>query len=141
MNEFFDKTKQELRAKKEFVYEQWRRVLCLAVVDTDISDNENQPKDITSEQIRAVFNSGYKMAMLQTRESLKAELYESTNIDENRVIERLLTEVEDRLATSKCIVSFSKEEDKELLSQSFRREAEFSSFLSESLSTWDVMAM
>ena len=141
MNEFIDKTKQELRAKKEFVYEQWRRVLCLAVVDTDISDNENQPKDITSEQIRAVFNSGYKMAMLQTRESLKAELYESTNIDEKRVIERLLTEVEDRLATSKCIVSFSKEEDKELLSQSFRREAEFSRFLSESLSTWDVMAM
>jgi vacuolar-type H+-ATPase subunit E/Vma4 len=141
MNEFFDKTKQELRAKKEFVYEQWRRVLCLVVVDTDISDNENQPKDITSEQIRAVFNSGYKMAMLQTRESLKAELYESTNMDEKRVIERLLTEVEDRLATSKCIVSFSKEEDKELLSQSFRREAEFSRYLSESLSTWDVMAM
>jgi vacuolar-type H+-ATPase subunit E/Vma4 len=141
MNEFFDKTKQELRAKKEFVYEQWRRVLCLVVVDTDISDNENQPKDITSEQIRAVFNNGYKMAMLQTRESLKAELYESTNMDEKRVIERLLTEVEDRLATSKCIVSFSKEEDKELLSQSFRREAEFSRYLSESLSTWDVMAM
>ena len=141
MNEFFDKTKQEIRAKKEFVFQQWRRVLCLAVVDTDISDNENQPKNITSEQIRAVFNSGYKMAMLQTRESLKAELYESTNIDEKRVIERLLTEVEDRLATSKCIVSYSKEEDKEMLSQSFRREAEFSRYLSESLSTWDVMAM
>ena len=141
MNEFFDKTKQELRAKKEFVYEQWRRVLCLAVVDTDISDNENQPKDITSEQIRAVFNNGYKMAMLQTRESLKAELYESTNMDEKRIVERLLTEVEDRLATSKCFVSYSKEEDKELLSQSFRREAEFSRYLSESLSTWDVMAM
>jgi vacuolar-type H+-ATPase subunit E/Vma4 len=116
-------------------------VLCLAVVDTDISDNENQPKDITSEQIRAVFNNGYKMAMLQTRESLKAELYESTNMDEKRVIERLLTEVEDRLATSKCIVSFSKEEDKELLSQSFRRDAEFSRYLSESLSTWDALAM
>jgi hypothetical protein len=141
MNEFFDKTKQELRAKKEFVYEQWRRVLCLAVVDTDISDNENQPKDITSEQIRAVFNNGYKMAMLQTRESLKAELYESINMDEKRIVERLLTEVEDRFATSKCFVSYSKEEDKELLSQSFRREAEFSRYLSESLSTWDVMAM
>ena len=141
MNEFFDKTKQEIRAKKEFVFQQWRRALCLAVVDTDISDNENQPKDITSEQIRAVFNNGYKMAMLQTRESLKAELYESINMDEKRIVERLLTEVEDRLATSKCFVSYSKEEDKELLSQSFRREAEFSRFLSESLSTWDVMAM
>jgi hypothetical protein len=71
MNEFFDKTKQEIRAKKEFVFQQWRRVLCLAVVDTDISDNENQPKDITSEQIRAVFNNGYKMAMLQTKYYLK----------------------------------------------------------------------
>jgi hypothetical protein len=141
MNEFFDKTKQEIRAKKEFVFQQWRRALCLAVVDTDISDNENQPKDITSEQIRTVFNNGYKMAMLQTRESLKAELYESINMDEKRIVERLLTEVEDRLATSKCFVSYSKEEDKELLSQSFRREAEFSRFLSESLSTWDVMAM
>ena len=71
MNEFFDKTKQEIRAKKEFVFQQWRRALCLAVVDTDISDNENQPKDITSEQIRAVFNNGYKMAMLQTKYYLK----------------------------------------------------------------------
>ncbi len=97
MNEFFDKTKQEIRAKKEFVFQQWRRVLCQAVVDTDISDNENQPKNITSEQIRAVFNSGYKMAMLQTRETLKAELYESINIDEKRIVERLLSEVEDRL--------------------------------------------
>ncbi len=97
MNEFFDKTKQEIRAKKEFVFQQWRRVLCQALVDTDISDNENQPNDITSEQIRAVFNSGYKMAMLQTRESLKAELYESINIDEKRIVERLLSEVEDRL--------------------------------------------
>jgi hypothetical protein len=141
MNEFFDKTKQEIRAKKEFVFQQWRRVLCQALVDTDISDNENQPNDITSEQIRAVFNSGYKMAMLQTRESLKAELYESINIDEKRIVERLLTEVEDRLATSKCFVSYSKEEDKEILSQSFRRDAEFSRYLSESLSTWDVMAM
>lgn len=141
MNEFFDKTKQEIRAKKEFVFQQWRRVLCQAVVDTDISDNENQPKNITSEQIRAVFNNGYKMAMLQTRESLKAELYESINIDEKRIVERLLSEVEDRLATSKCFVSYSKEEDKEILSQSFRREAEFSRYLSESLSTWDVLAM
>ncbi len=141
MNEFFDKTKQELRAKKEVVYEQWRRVLCQAVVDTDVSDNENQPKNITSEQIRAVFNNGYKMAMLQTRESLKAELYESTNMDEKRIVERLLTEVEDRLATSKCFVSYSKEEDKEILSQSFRRDAEFSRYMSESLSTWDVLAM
>ncbi len=141
MNEFFDKTKQEIRAKKEFVFQQWRRVLCQALVDTDISDNENQPNDITSEQIRAVFNSGYKMAMLQTRESLKAELYESINIDEKRIVERLLTEVEDRLATSKCFVSYSKEEDKEILSQSFRRDAEFSRYLSESLSTWDALAM
>ncbi len=141
MNEFFDKTKQEIRAKKEFVFQQWRRALCLAVVDTDISDNENQPKNITSEQIRAVFNNGYKMAMLQTRESLKAELYESINIDEKRIVERLLTEVEDRLATSKCFVSYSKEEDKEILSQSFRRDAEFSRYLSESLSTWDALAM
>ena len=141
MNEFFDKTKQEIRAKKEFVFQQWRRALCLAVVDTDISDNENQPKDITSEQIRAVFNNGYKMAMLQTRESLKAELYESINMDEKRIVERLLTEVEDRLATSKCFVSYSKEEDKEILSQSFRRDAEFSRYLSESLSTWDALAM
>ncbi len=141
MNEFFDKTKQEIRAKKEFVFQQWRRVLCQAVVDTDVSDNENQPKNITSEQIRAVFNNGYKMAMLQTRESLKAELYESINIDEKRIVERLLSEVEDRLATSKCFVSYSKEEDKEILSQSFRRDAEFSRYMSESLSTWDVLAM
>ncbi len=141
MDNLFDLKKQEIRIQKEIVFQNWRKELCLAVVDADISDNQNQPTNITSEQIRAVFNSGYKMAMLQTRETLKAELYESTNMDEKRVVERLLTEVEDRIATSKCFISFSKENDKELLSQSFKRDADFSRYMSESLSTWKSVKM
>ncbi len=69
MDNLFDLKKQEIRIQKEIVFQNWRKELCLAVVDADISDNQNQPTNITSEQIRAVFNSGYKMAMLQTRES------------------------------------------------------------------------
>ncbi len=62
-------------------------------------------------------------------------------MDEKRVVERLLTEVEDRIATSKCFISFSKENDKELLSQSFKRDADFSRYMSESLSTWKSVKM
>jgi hypothetical protein len=141
MNEFFDKTKQELRAKKEFVYQQWRKELCFPVVNTDISDNENQPVNITSEQIRAVFDYGYKMAMLQTKDSLLGELYESTNLREKQVIEQLLGEVEDRLETSKCIVTFSKETDKALLNYAQKRETEFARYLGQLLSTWDGLDM
>ena len=129
------------RARKEYVYEQWRKELCFPIVNTDISDNENQPINITSEQIRAVFDYGYKMAMLQTKDSLLGELYELTNLGEKRVIEQLLTEVEDRLETSKCLISFSKETDKALLNYAQKRETEFSRYLGQLLSSWNNVDM
>ena len=141
MKKFISNNEPELRAKKEFVYEQWRKELCFPVVNTDISDNENQPVNITSEQIRAVFDYGYKMAMLQTKDSLLGELYESTNLREKQVIEQLLAEVEDRLETSKCIVTFSKETDKALLNYAQKRETEFSRYLGQLLCTWNSVDM
>ena len=55
-----------LRKSKEFVYEQWRKLLCISVVGEDVSNNQFTPKDVTSEKVRTVFDNGYKLAMLQT---------------------------------------------------------------------------
>ena len=49
---------------KEFVYDQWRKILTIFVIGDDISRNEFKLKDVTSEKIRTVFNNGYKLAML-----------------------------------------------------------------------------
>ena len=73
-----DKYEQDrLRRGKEFVYKQWRKLLCIFVVGDDINTNQFTPQEVTSEKIRTIFDNGYKLAMLQTRASLKKELSDS----------------------------------------------------------------
>ena len=69
--------RDHLRRGKEFVYEQWRKLLCIFVVGDDINTNQFTPEEVTSEKIRTIFDNGYKLAMLQTRVSLKKELFSS----------------------------------------------------------------
>ncbi len=40
-----------LRRGKEFVYEQWRKLLCIFIVGYDINTNRFTPKQVSSEQI------------------------------------------------------------------------------------------
>jgi hypothetical protein len=51
-----------LRRSKEFVYDQWRKLFCIFVIGDDISNNQFTPQEVTSEKIRTVFDSGYKLA-------------------------------------------------------------------------------
>jgi hypothetical protein len=98
-----DKYEQDrLRRGKEFVYEQWRKLLCIFVVGDDINTNQFTPQEVTSEKIRTIFDNGYKLAMLQTRNSLKKELSDSQDTSQIEVIERLIKQIDDRLETQKC---------------------------------------
>ena len=95
-----------LRRSKEFVYEQWRKLLCIFVIGDDISTNQFTPQGVTSEKIRTVFNNGYKLGLLQTRISLKQELWKSRDASQLEMIERLIDLIDDRLETQKCLVTY-----------------------------------
>lgn len=132
-----DKYEQDrLRRGKEFVYEQWRKLLCIFVVGDDINTNQFTPQEVTSEKIRTIFDNGYKLAMLQTRASLKKELFSSQEPSQTKMIERLINQIEDRLETHKCLVSYSGSPDKSLYLDAVKRYEEFSRYAKEDVTKW-----
>lgn len=132
-----DKYEQDiLRRGKEFVYEQWRRLLCIFVVGNDINTNQFTPKEVTSEKIRTIFDNGYKLAMLQTKASLKKELFSSQEPSQIDMIDRLINQIEDRLETHKCLVSYSGSHDKSLYEDAMKRNEDFLRYAKEDVSKW-----
>ncbi len=132
-----DKYEQDLlRRGKEFVYEQWRKLLCIFVVGDDINTNQFTPQEVTSEKIRTVFDSGYKLAMLQTQIALKKELFGSQDSSQKDMIERLIIQIDDRLETQKCLVSYSCCHDRLLYDDALKREEEFLRYAKEDVTKW-----
>ncbi len=132
-----DKYEQDLlRRGKEFVYEQWRMLLCIFVVGNDINTNQFTPQEVTSEKIRTIFDNGYKLAMLQTKASLKKELFSSQEPSQIDMIDRLINQIEDRLETHKCLVSYSGSHDKSLYEDAMKRNEDFLRYATEDVSKW-----
>lgn len=128
--------RDQLRRGKEFVYEQWRKLLCIFVVGDDINTNQFTPQEVTSEKIRTIFDNGYKLAMLQTRASLKKELSECQDTSQMEMIERLINQIEDRLETHKCLVTYSRSHDKLLYDDAVKRDEEFLRYAKEDVTKW-----
>jgi uncharacterized protein YneF (UPF0154 family) len=120
---------------KEFVYSQWRKLLCIFVVNRDINHSIDEDNPITNEQLRTVFNNGYKMAMLQTSESIHKAI-KSNPRDARLVLQELAVEIDDRITVSNCYES--NREQREKIKE---REREFSEYESRSLSTWTDLKM
>lgn len=128
---------------KEFVYSQWRKLLCIFVVDRDVNRADDNDNYITNEQLRTVFDSGYKMAMLQTRESLQnlvtryEEDFYAGKAEDREFILALkdkICEIEDRIIVSNCYEHYS--HSNEITEQIKKRESAFSEYQNRSLSTW-----
>lgn len=130
-----------LRRGKEFVYEQWRKLLCIFIVGDDINTNRFTPKEVSSEQIRAVFDNGYKLAMFQMKCTLKAHSYECQDSRKEAMIERLIQQIEDRLETQKCLVTYSRDSDASLYTDAVKRDLEFSRYANEDLTKWGEKQM
>lgn len=114
----------ESRRKKEFVYDQLRKRLCYHVVNGDISNSYCPPLEtLTTEQVRTVFNIGYKLALFQTINSLK-KITESES-SELKQKEKIIKEIEDRLTTSDCLVMFEGSNDPQMLEQAIKRAKDF----------------
>lgn len=137
-----DKYEQDrLRRGKEFVYEQWRKLLCIFVVGDDINTNQFTLQEVASEKIRTIFDNGYKLGMLQTRVSLKKELAECQDTSQLEMIERLIKQIDDRLETQKCFVTYSGSPDKSLYLDAVKRDEEFLRYAKEDVTKWTEKQM
>ena len=111
------------RKDKEFVFEQWRKFLTINVAKTDINLSEHQPIAVTAEQLRTVFNNGYKLAMLQT---LRSDL----------VSDLAKAQINDRLITSNCFEAYSNHHDDSLLQSAIDRSQEIEICTDRDVSVW-----
>ena len=123
------------RMAKESVYEQWRKYLCIFVVDEDVNVNSVTPKDVSTEKLRAVFNNGYKFAMMQTLESI-SQLKYSSEPKLIEALELLSSQVHDRITSSKCLESYSSRLDESFLSQEKVQDKQFDDCSKESFLSW-----
>ena len=135
MNDF-NIDKERSRWAKEFVYEQWRKILTIFVIDIDVSRNDFTPSNVTSEKIRTIFNNGYKLAMLQTKQSLLDEIHKNEDENIRNLMEKLIDKIEDRIETQNLFITYKNKYDESLLSDAIKREAEFSSYLKSNMTKW-----
>lgn len=126
---------KELRRSKESIYQQWRKYLCIFAVDEDVNVNSAIPQNVTTEKLRAIFNNGYKFALMQTLESI--ELLKTTNDPKViELLEHLSTQIQDRITTSKCLESYSTRLDDSFLTQELIQDKQFDDCSKESFLSW-----
>ena len=128
--------KEKSRRIKEFVYDQWRKILIIFIICDDVSRNTFKPENVTSEKIRTVFDNGYKMAMVQTKKSLMKELFNEEDWRTIKILERLMSQIDDRLESQKCFNLYKNDWDESLLVDAKKRDEEFSSYLKSDMTEW-----
>jgi hypothetical protein len=89
---------------EERIYEQWRKFLCVIVTNEDVSYNHTYRKsELTAEQVRTIFNFGYRFAMAQAKDSLKAEVSSAESTETHEKIQKLIKRTERREKISNCL--------------------------------------
>jgi len=131
--------KQE-RKDKEFVFEQWRKILTIHVVDEEINRNDRGPITVNMEQLRTVFNNGYKLAMHQNFLSIE-NLMDFCNEDNRNELQDLLEKIRDRLITSDCIERHKTNLFGLSLIDALKRSEEFDRFTNKDFCSWSSKSM
>ena len=131
---------QEVRRNKEFVYEQWRKILTMHVVNDEINRNIKDSITVTSEQLRTVFNNGYKLAMHQNFLSIE-NLIDFCNETNRNEFDQLLEQIRDRLTTSDCIETHKNKLFGLSLIDALKRSKEFDQFTSKDFCSWGSKSM
>ena len=99
---------------------------------------------LTAEQVRAVFNHGFKLALLQSKESILNELSKSSDANKslNEILNSLAVEIDGRISVSNCYQKIRDGQDKLMLSQAIKRENEFKEkYWVDSFSSWGSKKM
>jgi len=123
------------RREKEFVHDQWRKYLALMVVDSDICITERSPIEVTNEELRAIFNYGYKFAMMQLLQQLKKKS-RSDEINAEKLINDLYADIKDRMVTSDCLETYKRRDDEDYIRNALKRKADFDYIDNKDFCSW-----
>jgi len=130
----------EARRLKEHVYEQWRKILTIHVVDEEINRDDREPITVTMEQLRTVFNNGYKFAMHQNLQSLIRSIKVCEGMEKSELL-ALVDQVKDRLITSDCIERHEKDILGSTTDEALKRKVEFDRFADDDFCSWGSRSM
>ena len=131
---------KEARRRKENVYEQWRKVLTIHVVNEEVNREDRDPITVTMEQLRTVFNNGYKFAMHQNIQSLKRSIKVCEGMEKSELL-ALLEQVKDRVITSDCIERHETDILGLTVDEAFKRRDEFNQFTEDDFCSWGTRTM
>ena len=131
--------KQE-RKDKEYVFEQWRKILTMHVINEEINRNIKDSITVTSEQLRTVFNNGYKLAMHQNFLAIE-NLIDFCNESNRYEFDQLLEQIRDRLTTSDCIETHKDKLFRLSLIDALKRSKEFDRFTNKDFCSWGSKSM
>lgn len=92
------------------------------------------------EQLRAVFNNGYKFAMHQNMQSLIRSI-QICEVTERSELLALLEQVKDRLITSDCIDRHEKDLLGSTTAEALKRKIEFERFVNDDFCSWGSRSM
>jgi hypothetical protein len=123
------------RREKEFVHDQWRKYLALMVVDSDICITERSPTEVTNEELRAIFNYGYKFAMMQLLQQLKKKS-RSDEINAEKLINDLYADIKDRMFTSDCLETYKRKDDENYIHSALKRKEDFDFINKKDFCSW-----
>ena len=123
------------RREKEFVHDQWRKYLALIVVDSDICITERAPIEVTNEELRAIFNYGYKFAMMQMLQQLNKKS-RAEQINAEKLIDDLYKDIKDRMVTSDCLETYKRKNDDTYIVSALKRKADFDYINNKDFCSW-----
>ena len=123
------------RREKEFVHDQWRKYLALMVVDSDICITERASIEVTNEELRAIFNYGYKFAMMQMLQQLKKKS-RSEEINVEKLINDLYVDIKDRMVTSDCFETYKRKDDENYIHSALKRKEDFDYINNKDFCSW-----
>lgn len=139
LDDFFYERNKE-RSDKEYVYEQWRKVLTIHVVNEEINREDRDPITVTMEQLRTVFNNGYKFGMHQNMQSLKRSIKVCEGMEKIELL-ALLEQVKDRVITSDCIERHETDILGMTVDEAVKRRDEFNQFTEDDFCSWGTRTM
>ena len=109
--------------------------MALIVVDSDICITERAPIEATNEELRAIFNYGYKFALMQMLQQLKKKS-RSLDIDAEKLIDDLYADIKDRMVTSDCLETYKRKDDGNYIDSALKRKADFDYINNKDFCSW-----
>jgi len=127
------------KVAEERIYEQWRKFLCVIVTNEDVSNNHTYRKsELTAEQVRTIFNFGYRLAMAQVKDSLKVEATSAESTETYEKIQKLIEQTVRRENASNCLNLYKKNYsmDEEMYQEAIVRKKQIDDCMLRTVCSW-----